>query len=127
LVAGFGQRGLALEGRAVVPAGFSWMNDPRTRPFQAAFVGALGWIKRLTGLDAFRDANFVCVFGPGRRLAERAVTHVCCGCGEHAVVTPPWPAPRRWTCPWCGLANGLYLSPAERRALRAGRGERSRP
>ena len=127
-LAGFGRRGLALEGFAAVPAGFSWMNDPRTRRFQAGFVAALGGIKRLTGLDLFREANFIGVFGPGAgRRAARTVTHVCRGCGEHAVLAPPSPPPARWVCPWCGLANGLYLSPAERRALRAGRGERPRP
>ena len=114
-LAGFYRRGLGLAGFAVVPAGFSWMNEPRTRPLQAAFVAALGWTKRLTGLDLFRAANFVCVFGPGLRRAERTVTHVCRGCGEHAVLTPPSPPPGEWICPWCGLANGLFLSPAERR------------
>jgi SAM-dependent methyltransferase len=114
-VAAFYRRGFALEGFAVVPAGFSWMNDPRTRPFQAAFVAGLGWLKRLTGLDPFRAANFVCVFGHGGRRGERRVTHVCRGCGEHAVLAPPAPPPPEWICPWCGLANGLYLTPAERR------------
>lgn len=108
-------RGFVLEAFSVVPAGYSWLNDPRTQPYQAAFVSALGRVKRWTGLDGFKDANFVCRYRRVDRPGYVAVTHVCRRCGEHAVLTPPRPAPSHWTCPWCGLANELFLSPAERR------------
>jgi hypothetical protein len=114
-VAAFYRRGFALEGFATVPAGFSWMNDPRTQPLQGAFVAVLGWGKRLLGLDLFREANFVCVFRHVGRRGERRITHVCRRCGEHALLAPPEPAPASWTCPWCGFANGLFRSPRERR------------
>ncbi len=110
----FYRRGFLLEGFCVVPAGFSWLNDPRTKTWQAAFVGLVGRVKRWTGLDGFKDANFVCRYRRVERIGYGAVTHVCRGCGEHAILTPPRPAPSAWTCPWCGLANGLYLSPRER-------------
>jgi SAM-dependent methyltransferase len=124
LCAGFYRRGFRLEGFATVPAGFSWMNDPRTLPMQKGFISVLGWIRRGLGLDLFREANFVCTFVHVGRRGERAVTHVCRRCGEHAVLTPPSPAPSTWICPWCGLENGLYLGPGERR--RAKRETRAR-
>ena len=124
LCAGFYRRGFRLEGFSSVPAGFSWMNDPRTKPLQGGFVSVVGWIRRLTGLDLFHDANFVCVFQHVGRRGERPVTHVCRRCGEHAVLTPPHPAPSTWICPWCGLENGLYLGPRERRPAERGSEER---
>ena len=107
----FTARGFEVEAWAKVPAGFSWMNDPRTKPLQAPFSDALAWIHRASGLDLAADANFVFRFvkrgGRGSRglPAPRRVTHVCRECGEHSVLTPPSPAPRRWTCPWCGRPN----------------------
>ena len=47
---------------AFVPAGFSWMNDPRTKPLQGAFTDALAALHRATGLDLAADANFVLTF-----------------------------------------------------------------
>jgi hypothetical protein len=99
------------------------MNDPRTKPLQGPFTGALAALHRATGLDLARDANFVLAFrkvggrevggsevggrGVRRMPRERRVTHVCRECGEHAVLTPPSPWPRTWTCPWCGRPNPL--------------------
>ena len=109
----FAARGFEVEAFARVPAGFSWMNDPRTRALQGPFTTALAWLHRTTGLDLARDANFVIAFRKtgalGRRQlpAPRRVTHVCRACGEHAVLDPPVPLPRRWTCPWCGASNPL--------------------
>jgi len=116
LVGLFYARGFTLEGFAAVPAGFSWLNDPRTKPLQKAFVDVLGGIKRATGLDLFHDANYVCRFRHNGTVGLRTVTHVCRQCGEHVDLAPPSPAPRTWTCPYCGLANGLFQAPAERRA-----------
>ena len=118
LCAGFYRRGFRLEGFSSVPAGFSWMNDPRTKPLQGGFVAVVGWVRRLFGLDLFHDANFVCTFRHVGRRGERPVTHVCRACGEHAVLEPPDPPPATWICPWCGLANGLFLGPVERRRAR---------
>jgi len=112
----FGRRGLTLTAHAVVPAGFSWMNDARTKPLQGAFTDALAWLHRATGIDLAADANFVLTFvrtvepgpapGPGGTLpGPRRVTHVCRECGEHAIVEPPAPWPARWICPWCGRPN----------------------
>ena len=115
LLGGFARRGMTLTGHAFVPAGFSWMNDPRTKPLQGVFTDALAGIHRTTGLDLAKDANFVLAFRRGAPPAQlpnlarlpgpRRVTHVCRDCGEHAIVdaTPPWP--RAWTCPWCGGSN----------------------
>jgi hypothetical protein len=114
LVGLFYARGFVLEGFAYVPAGFSWLNDPRTKGLHKSFVGALGAIKRATGLDLFHDANYVCRFRHVDRVGLRRVTHVCRGCGEQSVVTPPTPAPASWRCPFCGLENGLFLAPGER-------------
>jgi SAM-dependent methyltransferase len=111
----FYARGFVLEGFALVPAGFSWLNDPRTRPLQAAFVAVLGAIRRGLGIDLFKDANYVCRFRHVGRIGVRRVTHVCRSCGEQAVVDPPEPPPPTWRCPFCGLDNGLYLSRGERR------------
>lgn len=113
----FRRRGMTLTAHAFVPAGFSWMNDPRTKPLQGAFTDTLCGIHRATGLDLAADANFVLTFvktgrtdGPdGRDRAalpgHRRVTHVCRDCGEHSIVEPPAPWPTRWTCPWCGKPN----------------------
>jgi len=109
----FGARGFEVEAFARVPAGFSWMNDPRTKPLQGPFTDALAWLHRATGIDLARDANFIFAFrktgakGVRRLPAPRRVTHVCRECGEHAVIEPPVPAAARWTCPWCGRSNPL--------------------
>ena len=123
LLTAFAARGFEVESWARVPAGFSWMNDPRTKPLQGPFTATLAALHRATGLDLAADANFVLVFrktadpGPGsggapgraadpRRLpAPRRITHVCRECGEHAVLEPPAPWPKSWTCPWCGKPN----------------------
>jgi SAM-dependent methyltransferase len=113
LVRMFGARGLGLVSYARVPAGFSWMNDARTKPLQGPFTDALAALHRATGLDLARDANFVMTFrktgGTGRRAIRslRRVTHVCRACGEHAILDPPRPWPPRWPCPWCGAENPL--------------------
>ncbi|MGH7726742.1 MAG: class I SAM-dependent methyltransferase [Candidatus Eiseniibacteriota bacterium] len=118
LLALFYARGFALEGFSLVPAGFSWLNDTRTKKLQGPFVSVLGTIKRLTGLDLFRDANFVCRFRHTGKIGVRHVTHVCRECGEQSVLTPPAGAPDTWMCPFCGKPNGLYLAPSERHSRR---------
>jgi len=96
-----------------VPAGFSWMNDARTKALQGPFTDALAWLHRAAGIDLAADANFVLAF---RKLAsgaapdrspppERRVTNVCRECGELSVCAPPSPPPARWICPWCGKPN----------------------
>jgi SAM-dependent methyltransferase len=113
LLALFEARGFEVDSLARVPAGFSWMNDPRTKPLQGPFTDALAALHRATGIDLARDANFVLTFrkvggqGARRTPRERRVTHVCRECGEHAVLAPPAPTPRQWTCPWCGKPNPL--------------------
>jgi len=109
----FTARGFEPVALARVPAGFSWMNDPRVKPLQGPFTDALTWLHRVAGIDLARDANLVMSFrkdGGSRARAfpsQRRVTHVCRACGEHSVLDPPRPWPRRWTCPWCGEANPL--------------------
>jgi SAM-dependent methyltransferase len=117
LLARFRGRGLHPTAHAFVPAGFSWMNDPRTKPLQGAFTDALAALHRAGGPDLAGNANFVLTFsrsGPAvtgpeardtRLPCRRRVTHVCRSCGEHAIVEPPGPWPSRWTCPWCGESN----------------------
>jgi len=113
-------RGFILSAYALVPAGFSWMNDPRIKRLQAPFTAALAWLHRLTGLDLARDANLVLAFrkagqparapdlGRGEISASRRrVTHVCRRCGEHSIIDPQLPWPGQWVCPWCGEANPL--------------------
>jgi len=109
----FEARGFEIESLARVPAGFSWMNDRRTKRLQGPFTDGIAWLHRVTGIDLAREANFVMTFrksgGRGaRRLPhERRVTHVCRECGEHSILMPPVPWPKRWPCPWCGKANPL--------------------
>ena len=109
----FTARGFEPVALARVPAGFSWMNDPRVKPLQGPFTDALAWLHRAAGIDLAREANFVMSFrmdGGSRAHAfpsQRRVTHVCRTCGEHSVLDPPRPWPRRWTCPWCGEGNPL--------------------
>lgn len=109
----FEARGFEVDALAWVPAGFSWMNDPRTKRLQAPFTDALAALHRATGLDLARDANMVLTFrmvggrGARRTPRPRRVTHVCRECGEHAELDPPRPTPSRWTCPWCGRPNPL--------------------
>jgi methyltransferase family protein len=109
----FTARGLEPEALAHVPAGFSWMNDPRTKPLQGPFTDTLAGLHRATGLDLARDANLVLTFRKTGATSSRAirsvrrVTHVCRACGEHALLDPPTPWPHHWTCPWCGEENPL--------------------
>ncbi len=115
LLGTFARRGMTLTAHAFVPAGFSWMNDARTKPLQGAFTDALAALHRAGGPDLARDANFVLTFVKGaapavpppldRLPGARRVTHVCRECGEHAVIEPPRPWPATWTCPWCGKPN----------------------
>ncbi len=113
LLAHFARRGMELRSHAFVPAGFSWMNDPRTKPLQGAFTGALALLHRVTGLDLAARANFVLTFvrtgreapAPAVLPGPRRVTHVCRDCGEHAIVEAERPWPADWVCPWCGRAN----------------------
>jgi len=112
-------RGFVLEGFASVPAGFSWLNDPRTKPLQQRFVAVLGALKRGLGLDLFADANFVCRFRHSGVIGLRHATHVCRHCGEQCVLAPPEPPPPGWACPFCGESNGLYVAPDQRAAARA--------
>jgi len=110
LLARFGCRGLAPVAHAFVPAGFSWMNDARTKRLQGPFTAALAGLHRALGVDLARDANFVLAFRHGAAAAgpppgARRVTHVCRECGEHAVIEATRPWPRRWECPWCGKPN----------------------
>ena len=109
----FRARGFEPVAIARVPAGFSWMNDPRVKRLQGPFTVALAWLHRAAGLDLARDANFVMCFRRGESRgapalpSPRRVTHVCRACGELCVLDPPRPWPRRWTCPWCGERNPL--------------------
>lgn len=105
----FALRGMGLTAYAKIPAGFSWMNDARTKSLQGPFTDALAALHRWTGVDLAADANFVMTFRRGAEgaPATRRVTHVCRECGEHAVLDPPSPAPATWDCPWCGKPNPL--------------------
>jgi SAM-dependent methyltransferase len=109
LVDAFARRGFGLVAWSAVPAGFSWMNDPRTKRFQGPFTDALAWLHRASGVDLAAAANFVMLFARGAvgAPAVRRVTHVCRECGEHSVLAPPAPMPATWTCPWCGKPNPL--------------------
>jgi SAM-dependent methyltransferase len=102
LVELFYARGLRLTATARVPAGFSWMNDPRTKPLQGAFTSTLATLHRATGLDLARDANFVMTFEKVGQVGVRTVTNVCRECGEHAIVTGEGGS---WTCPYCQKKN----------------------
>jgi hypothetical protein len=95
-----------------VPAGFSWMNDPRTKPLQGMFTDTLATLHRATGLDLARDANFVMTFEKVGQVGLRTVTNVCRECGEHAIVmlepsAPSEPRPTSWECPYCHKPNPL--------------------
>jgi SAM-dependent methyltransferase len=113
LLARFARRGMRLTAHARIPAGFSWMNDPRTKPLQGAFTGGVAALHRNAGVDLARDANFVLTFTresgpqavPSALPGRRSVTHVCRECGEHAIVEASRPWPATWTCPWCGRPN----------------------
>jgi SAM-dependent methyltransferase len=114
----FGGRGFVLTAHASVPAGFSWMNDPRTKGLQGPFTDALARLHRVFGIDLAKDANFILAFrktgtptaapdarGGAALPGARRVTHVCRECGEHGVFEPPKPWPAWWECPWCGRPN----------------------
>ena len=117
VLAHFSRRGFELTAHAFVPAGFSWMNDPRTKGLQIPFTNAVASFHRATGIDLGKDANFVLAFrktGEKRAAPDlralpgpRRITHVCRECGEHSILTPPSPLPREWICPWCGKPNPL--------------------
>ena len=107
LVELFYARGFELAALARVPAGFSWMNDARTKALQRPFTALVAWLHRATGIDLGADANLVLSFRKTGTVGLRRVTHVCRECGEHSVIErrEPWPA--RWLCPWCGNENPL--------------------
>jgi len=99
----FYARGMRLTATARVPAGFSWMNDPRTKPLQALATWKLAWLHRYWHWDLAKDANFVLTFEKVGEIGLRKVTNVCRECGEHAIVTGP--PGGTWLCPWCGKPN----------------------
>lgn len=100
------RRGCVLESFCECPAGFSWMRDDRTRPLQPGFVKALAGLKRMTGLDLFRESNYIMLFRKEGQDRLRRVSHVCRQCGQHADLTgAPGDA---WICPWCGTENVLH-------------------
>ncbi len=102
----FYARGMTLEGYARVPAGFSWMNDARTKGLQGPFTSFVAWWHRVSGIDLGADANVVMRWRKNGVRGARRVTHVCRECGEHSVLEGgPWPD--TWTCPWCGKPNPL--------------------
>ena len=103
----FYARGFELSAQARVPAGFSWMNDPRTKPLQGPFTDLVAWLHRTLGIDLAKDANYVLAFRKIGAKGVRRVTHVCRECGEHSVIEAVNPWPQRWTCPWCGRENPL--------------------
>ncbi len=103
----FQARGMELVAHARVPAGFSWMNDARTKPLQDPFTDALAWLHRAFGLDLARDANYVLHLRRTGVRGLRQVTHVCRECGEHSIVDAAAPWPDRWRCPWCGRENAF--------------------
>jgi SAM-dependent methyltransferase len=113
LVELFYARGMRLTASARVPAGFSWMNDPRTKPLQGMFTDTLATLHRATGLDLAADANFVMTFDKVGTVGLRTVTNVCRECGEHAVVTPGVAGAggaessraTSWECPYCHTSN----------------------
>jgi len=107
LVRAFAVRGMGLVSYARVPAGFSWMNDARTKSLQGPFTDTLAALHRGTGVDLAADANFVMTFrrGANGTPVVRRVTHVCRECGELSVLDPPRPWPRTWMCPYCGRPN----------------------
>src|SRR5206468_132720 len=82
----FAAHGFELTAHALVPAGFSWMNDARTKPLQGPFTDALAGLHRSSGVDLARDANFVLRFRKignqpvapprGALPGARRVTHV---------------------------------------------------
>jgi SAM-dependent methyltransferase len=111
-------RGFVITAHAFVPAGFSWMNDPRTKWIQGPFTDALARLHRVFGADLARGANFVLALrrtaapaatpdlrGGAALPGRRRVTHVCRECGEHSVIETAKPWPLRWECPWCGKPN----------------------
>ncbi len=103
----FYARGFELAAYARVPAGFSWMNDARTKPLQRPFTGFIAWLHRTFGIDLGSDANYVMSWRKVRTTGLRHVTHVCRECGEHTVIEPASPWPDTWICPWCGKPNPL--------------------
>ena len=103
----FYARGFELAAHTRVPAGFSWMNDPRTKPLQRPFTEFVAWLHRTLGIDLGAGANYVLSFRKTGVIGVRRVTHVCRECGEHAVIEPRAPWPARWKCPWCGKENPL--------------------
>ncbi len=100
-------RGFELTAQTRVPAGFSWMNDPRTQWLQGPFVATLAWLHRWLGIDLARAANYVLTFRKTNLRGTRRVTHVCKNCGEHVVIEPAQPWPPHWICPWCETRNPL--------------------
>jgi len=103
----FYARGMVLTSHARIPAGFSWMNDARTKPLQGPFVAFVAFLHRTFGIDLARDANYVMTFRKTGERGLRRVTHVCKSCGEHVVLEPVSPWPAHWVCPWCGTGNPL--------------------
>jgi SAM-dependent methyltransferase len=95
----FARRGFGLTAYARVPAGFSWMNDARTKPLQGPFTDSLAWIHRVTGMDLAADANFVMTFrrgasgAPPSEIAGQASTLTralrALGVEAHSLATNP--------------------------------------
>ena len=103
--------GFRLRSYAELPAGFSWMNDPRTQAAQYGFISALWSWQRLTGADPVSRSNLMFLCEKTATRGVRRVTHTCRRCGNFVDIEPAARDGAEWTCPYCATNNRLHRVP----------------
>ena len=105
--------GFRLRSYAELPAGFSWMNDPRTQGLQYGFISALWYVQRLIGVDTVSRSNLMFLCEKVGTRGVRRVTHTCRRCGNFVDIEPAAREGDEWQCPYCATANRLHVVPVD--------------
>jgi SAM-dependent methyltransferase len=99
--------GFRLRSFAELPAGFSWMNDPRTQRLQWGFVSG-AWALGKAGIDVVSRSNIMMLAEKTGRIGFRQVTHTCRRCGYFVRIDPADARGATWMCPYCATRNRLH-------------------
>jgi SAM-dependent methyltransferase len=105
--------GFRVRSYAQLPAGFSWMNDPRTQSLQWGFISALHAAGE-AGFDLVSRSNIMMLAERTGRAGVRTITHTCRRCGWFVAIDRQETHGGEWMCPYCATPNKLHRVEKER-------------